>query len=133
MNVHKNVRTIVQMKENNSFPNYIEYIQFPFFKNMQMHTKINFDFPLTVLIGRNNSGKSSVLHELYGAPENKRCADFWFSTEVDLIRESDEPNRFFYGYREDKKSEIREVMKRRIKRGSATKKMIQIIEKLLTP
>ncbi len=122
MNVHENVRTIVQMKENNSFPNYIEYIQFPFFKNMQKHTKINFDFPLTVLIGRNGSGKSSVLHALYGAPENKSCADFWFSTEVDPIRESGEPNRFFYGYREDKKSEIREVMKRRIKRSSATKK-----------
>lgn len=88
---------------------------------MQKNTKINFSYPLTVLVGRNGSGKSSVLHALYGAPENKSCADFWFSTEVDPIRESDEPNRFFYGYREDKKSEIKEVMKRRIRRGSVWK------------
>lgn len=122
MDVQKNVNVIANMKRDNIFPNYIEYIQFPFFKNMQKNTKINFSYPLTVLVGRNGSGKSSVLHALYGAPENKSCADFWFSTEVDPIRESDEPNRFFYGYREDKKSEIKEVMKRRIRRGSATKK-----------
>lgn len=112
MDVQKNVNVIANMKRDNIFPNYIEYIQFPFFKNMQKNTKINFSYPLTVLVGRNGSGKSSVLHALYGAPENKSCADFWFSTEVDPIRESDEPNRFFYGYREDKKSEIKEVMKR---------------------
>lgn len=83
------------MKENNCFPNYIEYIQFPFYKNMQKQTKIQFNFPFTVLIGKNGSGKSSVLHALYGAPEKKSCSDFWFSTEVDPIKESGEHNRFF--------------------------------------
>ena len=103
----KEIDTIKNMKENGAFKKYIEYIVFPYYKNLVPGTKINLEFPITILVGKNGSGKSSTLHALYGAPYWKSCADFWFSTEVDPIEETggEGKNRFFYGYREDKQSE----------------------------
>jgi len=116
------VSTILRMKEGGAFKNYIEYIQFPFYKNLVVNSRINFGFPMTVLIGKNGGGKSSTLHALFGAPQGYTCGDFWFSTEVDPIAESGGRNRYFYGYREEGSSDIKEVMKTRMKRGSETKK-----------
>lgn len=109
------------MKADGAFKNYIEYIQFPFYKNLVKNTRVEFQFPLTVLVGRNGSGKSSTLHALYGSVNGKTCSDFWFSTELDPIKESENRNRYFYGYKEDRQSPIKEVLKQRMKRGSTTK------------
>lgn len=121
--IEKEIDDIKKMKENGIFKKYIEYIAFPYYKNLVPGTKINFDFPITILVGKNGSGKSSTLHALYGAPYWKSCSDFWFSTEVDPIEETGGAgrNRFFYGYKEDKDSEVKEVMKTRMRRGSKTK------------
>lgn len=120
--MQENISSIQRMKESGCFKNYIEYIQFPFYKNLVEHSRINFDFPMTVLIGKNGGGKSSTLHALFGAPQGYTCGDFWFSTEVDPIAESGDKNRYFYGYREDRNSDVKEVMKTRMRRGSETKK-----------
>lgn len=120
--MQENISSIQRMKESGCFKNYIEYIQFPFYKNLVEHSRINFDFPMTVLIGKNSGGKSSTLHALFGAPQGYTCGDFWFSTEVDPIAESGDKNRYFYGYREERDSDIKEVMKTRMRSGSETKK-----------
>ena len=116
------IETIQDMKEHGVFKNYIEYIVFPFYKNLIEGTRINFTFPLTVLVGKNGSGKSSTLHALFGAPRGKTCGDFWFSTQVDPILESGDKNRYYYGYRDNSSSAPKEVIKTRMKRGSETKK-----------
>lgn len=120
--MQEDILVIKNMKERGVFQKYIEYIDFPFYKNLVPRSRINFEFPMTVLIGKNGGGKSSTLHALFGAPQGYTCSDFWFSTEVDPIAESGGRNRYFYGYRENKDSEIKEVMKTRMKRGSKTKK-----------
>lgn len=120
--MEKLIDTIEKMKQGGVFNNYIEYIDFPFYKNLVPRTRINFDFPMTILIGKNGSGKSSTLHALFGAPQGYTCSDFWFSTDVDPIAESGDRNRYFYGYIENNKSQIKEVLKQRMKRGSETKK-----------
>ncbi|AWM32110.1 ATP-dependent nuclease [Hymenobacter nivis] len=98
----------------NQFPNYIEYIRFPHFKNLLDNTRIDFSFPLTVLTGLNGSGKSSALHAIYGAPKNRSTGRFWFSTLVDPIQqESNAPNCFVYGYK-SAAGGIFEVLKSRI-------------------
>ncbi|WP_151445814.1 ATP-binding protein [Lacisediminimonas profundi] len=58
---------------------------FPSFKNLEPGTRIVFDFPLTALVGANGSGKSSILHALWGMPRGSSTARFWFSTAVDPI------------------------------------------------
>lgn len=120
--IYEDIKVIERMKDAGVFKNYIEYIVFPFYKNLRPQTRINLDFPLTVLIGKNGAGKSSTLHAFFGAPLGYTCSDFWFSTDVDPILESGDRNRFYYGYSENKKTEIKEVMKMRMKRGSETKK-----------
>ena len=121
----KKIEEIRKMKENGVFKNYIEFMTFPYYKNLVPGTRIDFEFPITILVGKNGSGKSSTLHALYGAPYWKSCSEFWFSTEVDPIEETGGQgrNRFFYGYKENKNSEIKEVMKTRMRRGSKTKEI----------
>ena len=82
------IKIIQQIKAANVLPNYINYIQFPFFRNIELDQRINFDFPLTAFIGPNGSGKSSTLHALYGCPEGKTPYDFWFSSEIESCRVS---------------------------------------------
>lgn len=96
-NIAGMIEVLSGMKSNGAFKKYIEYIVFPYYKNLVPNTRINFDFPITILVGKNGSGKSSTLHALYGAPYNKSCSDFWFNTEVDPIEETKEKgrNRFF--------------------------------------
>lgn len=109
------ISQLKQMKAGNAFRKYIEYIQFPYFRNLERDTKITFDFPLTVFVGQNGSGKSSTLHALYGAPKKSTPFEFWFSTSVDPIVEvSDGGDRhcFFYVYKKD--GEPLEVLKLRI-------------------
>jgi len=126
--VQNDISTIKKMKENGVFKNYIEYIKFPFYKNLIPKSEINFKFPLTVLVGKNGSGKSSTLHALFGAPRGYTCSNFWFSTEVDPIAEDGDRPRYFYGYKNDMDSGIKEVLKARILRGGTkTKKEIRII------
>lgn len=98
----KSIVDILQMKENSVFDNYITKIAFPFFKNFTFHSEINFQFPLTILTGKNGSGKSSALHALYGAPKGKNISDYWFSSQLDPIEdfggEVQERHSFFYEY-----------------------------------
>lgn len=107
---------ILRMKSRNAFRNYIDYIQFPYFRNLDKHTRINFDFPLTVFVGQNGSGKSSTLHALYGAPKKNTPFEFWFSTAVDPIVEVSEGgdrHSFFYVYKDNHARPL-EVLKQRI-------------------
>nr|WP_319776213.1 AAA family ATPase [uncultured Sphaerochaeta sp.] len=114
------IETIWRIKNAKTLPNYINYIQFPFFRNIEQDQRINFNFPFTTFIGQNGSGKSSTLHALYGCPEGKTPYDFWFSTRLDPIAYYSTDGRnlrhsFFYGFVDSNDEEL-QVMKARIKR-----------------
>ncbi|MDB5284386.1 MAG: hypothetical protein JWO06_3461 [Bacteroidota bacterium] len=108
------IAEITQAKAKGSFKNYIEYIRFPYYKNLQLNGKITFDFPLTVLVGPNGSGKSSALHGIYGAPEGYSPGHYWFATKVDPI-EDDTNSRhcLIYAYKGED-GLMKEVLKLRI-------------------
>ncbi|MFD2117992.1 ATP-dependent endonuclease [Paenibacillus yanchengensis] len=101
-----------------AFKNFITYIRFPSFKNLEPDTEINFNYPLTVFVGENGAGKSSTLQALYGAPKGKSPGEFWFSTSIDPIEElgEDGKNRhcFLYGFYDE--DQLKEVLKTRAKR-----------------
>jgi predicted ATPase len=104
-----------QLRATKIHKKYIEHIRFPFFRNLELDTKITFDFPITFLVGKNGGGKSSTLQSLYGCPKGYSLGDYWFSTELDPIQEFDKNrNCFIYGFKDG--ININEVIKQRIHR-----------------
>lgn len=81
------IKTVSGAKKGNQFDKYISQARFPNFKNFEPNSVINFTFPLTVLVGANGTGKSSILHALWGMPFGYSTSRFWFSTEIDPIKE----------------------------------------------
>ncbi len=99
------------------FPAYITHIRFPRFKNLAPGTNIDFEFPITALVGANGSGKTSVLHALYGAPKSYSTGEYWFGTQVDPIEEGDgSPNRFIYGHYSPQFKAVVETRKARVRK-----------------
>ncbi|RRG00564.1 MAG: hypothetical protein DUD28_13190 [Lactobacillus sp.] len=118
------IQELETCKQNNEFNKYIDEIYFPFYKNFTEFSKISFDFPLTVLVGKNGSGKSSILHALYGCPKDKTPSYFWFSTATDPIKEGNGKNKvhcFVYSYQSNGKLN-QVVMKRSPRPGTSTKR-----------
>lgn len=95
------------------FNNYIEYIRFPHFKNLAENTKIDFNFPFTVFTGLNGSGKSSALHAIFGAPNQYSTGNYWFSTQVDPIDDSQARPCHIHGYKNGSGHTV-EAIKQRI-------------------
>ena len=99
------------------FPGYITHIRFPRFKNIADGTRIDFTFPITALVGSNGSGKTSVLHALYGAPAGHTTGKYWFSTKIDPIQEGEgSPSRFIYGHRNANFNNVVETRKARVRK-----------------
>jgi len=109
------ITTLQQLRSNEVHKQYIEHIRYPFFRNLEANTKITFDFPITFLVGKNGGGKSSTLQSLYGCPKGYSLGDYWFTTELDPIKEFDKNrNCFIYGSKNG--NAVNEVIKQRIHR-----------------
>mgnify|MGYP000017627963 CR=1 FL=1 len=103
------IKTLKQFREKSLHKKYIEYIRFPFFRNLEVNTKITFDFPITFLVGKNGGGKSSTLQSLYGCPKGYSLGDYWFTTELDPIKEFKKSrNCFIYGFKDQLADFIKE-------------------------
>lgn len=96
------------------FPDFITDIHFPCFKGLTPNSEIKFQFPLTVLVGENGCGKSSVLQALETAPEGKSYSQKWFSTSVDPIPDNPRP-AFWYSFKSVKAGKKVEILNQRIK------------------
>lgn len=111
------IEVIFRIKKANKFQKYIDFIHFPYYRNMEVNSRINFDFPLTVIVGQNGCGKSSVLHAISGIPKGRTPARFWFDTEVDpIIYYDDEKRRHSFWYQFNEEGLTKQVVKARIKR-----------------
>lgn len=81
------------------FDKFIHEMNFPKFKSFVPETKISFRFPITVLVGPNGGGKSSILHAAWGMPLKHSTSRFWFSTPVDPIDfDANNQNRYWYSH-----------------------------------
>lgn len=101
-NLHKSFK-----QNRKKFEPFINNINFISFKNFQQNAEIFFDFPITVLVGKNGSNKSSALLALYGSVPNHLISDYWFTSAVD--KELGERPRYFYSYNTEDTSESAQV------------------------
>lgn len=81
------------------FDKFIHEMCFPKFKSFAPDVRISFRFPITVLVGPNGGGKSSILHAAWGMPLKHSTSRFWFSTPVDPIDfDANNQNRYWYSH-----------------------------------
>ncbi|EIB3067222.1 AAA family ATPase, partial [Enterococcus faecalis] len=125
MDVNKDIKVTLDgiQKSYNSAPfkyePYIKYIRFPKYKALSHNARINFKFPITVLVGKNGCNKTSILQALYGAPRGTSVGEYWFSTNVDKIEDGSrqiDRNCFVYGYHHKSAKKVIEILKTRIKK-----------------
>lgn len=113
------IEQLENLLEKKQLEPYIRYIRFPFYKNLEDNLRIDFDFPITALVGQNGTNKSSVLRAIYGCPDTYNVGNFWFSTDLDPITEkSGNRPRFIYGYLNREYGKNVEVIKTRISKAS---------------
>lgn len=100
---------------------YIRHMRFPKFKNLIPDARIDFNFPFTVLIGGNGTNKTSVLRALQGCPDQCNIGQYWFSTDLDEIKDTEqERSCFIYGYKIPcGDNRIVEILKTRIHKSGA--------------
>lgn len=99
---HENyISRIKGMMRGRRFSPYLKKITFPNYKNFQKSLEVSFDFPITVLIGKNGCGKTSILKSLYASVDGKSLGDLWFETAIDSIEKKEE---------EDKKSLLQSMV-----------------------
>lgn len=110
--ISETVKSLSRAKQGNAFTTFIDFIQFPKYRCLFPNQRIDFQFPLTLLIGQNGCGKTSVLQALAGAPLGMSVSKYWFGTAVDPIdQDAEEEARdrtkqkfqgersaFWYGY-----------------------------------
>lgn len=97
------------------FKDYITDIHFPYYKGLVPGSKIEFKFPLTVLVGENGCGKSSVLQALENVSAGKSLSQRWFSTSVDPIPDNARPC-FWYSYYNAEAKRVVQILNTRIKK-----------------
>ena len=97
MSENKIYTVLERLRKYKKLEPYINYIRFPSYKNLDQDLRIDFDFPLTAIVGQNGTNKSSVLRAIYGCPDGYSVGNFWFSTDIDPISDSSR-SRYIYSY-----------------------------------
>jgi len=111
--LHKSIKALESKKT------YICSLRFPNYRNLRSDCELPLDFPITVLLGRNGTNKSSILHALYGSPKGLSVGEFWFETELDAIPSERDGRKqsVIHRYRESN-GDIVECIKARAPRGT---------------
>jgi len=91
------IESIERKFSQKKFNKFIHEINFARFKSFAPNAKIVMKFPVTLLVGPNGGGKSSILHAAWGMPLKFSTSRFWFSTPVDPIDfDHTNQNRYWY-------------------------------------
>ena len=104
----------IDFSKNKSCAPYVSYLRFPLFKKLVEDLRIDFDFPITVLIGANGTSKTSILRAAYGAVEGRSISDFWYESTIDKITDCKEKrSSVICGYYNGSVDKIVECLKQR--------------------
>jgi len=91
----------------------LKTIRFFSYKNILDNSIIEFNFPITLLVGENGTNKTSILRAIEACPGDKSLGDYWFDTDLDIIPKANRP-RYIYQYDIPNSSRTAEVKKMRI-------------------
>lgn len=98
-NIDTLVASVQKKFDANEFDKFVHSMCFPKFKSFAADAKFEFRFPITILVGPNGGGKSSILHAAWGMPLKHSTSRFWFSTPVDPIDfDEKDQNRYWYSH-----------------------------------
>ena len=103
----KKIRTLYEKR---IIKNKLEKLTVNYFRSFEKNTVINFDFPLVVLVGKNGTGKSTVLKLLKTISKKRKPSDYFFETEVDP---EDANKEYIYSFLIEGKSYINLKKKKR--------------------
>ena len=93
----------------------IHHVRSPRFRNLEEGQRIEFQHPITALVGPNGTNKSSILRALQGCPDNENIGRYWFGTAIDVIS-AEERHRFIHGRWSESAKQVVEIRKTRIRR-----------------
>lgn len=68
------------------------------YKNIEDGSKLDFRFPISLLIGVNGANKTSVLRALQGSVAGDNLANYWFDSKLDLIPDNKRKPKYVYSY-----------------------------------
>ncbi|WP_368681519.1 ATP-binding protein, partial [Serratia marcescens] len=124
------MRALKKSMDKDEFEPFIRHIRFPYFKNLELNARIDFQFPITALVGQNGTNKSSVIKALFGCPNGKNITRYWFTTDTDDVPDlkledgSSLKPRYIYGYN-NSEGRLVEILQTRI---NATKQTLDYWE-----
>ncbi|MFJ3166277.1 AAA family ATPase [Serratia nematodiphila] len=124
------IRALKKSMDKDEFEPFIRHIRFPYFKNLELNARIDFQFPITALVGQNGTNKSSVIKALFGCPNGKNITRYWFTTDTDDVPDlkledgSSLKPRYIYGYN-NSEGRLVEILQTRI---NATKQTLDYWE-----
>lgn len=127
---HDKVRLLKREIVEGKFEPFIRHIRFPYFKNLELNSRIDFEFPITALVGQNGTNKSSVIKALFGCPNGRSITRYWFTTDTDDIPDlkledgSSLKPRYIYGYK-NTDNRVVEILQTRV---NATKQSLDYWE-----
>lgn len=123
---------LAEMWSKKVFDPAIEYIRFPVFKNLATDMRIEFNHPITAIVGPNGCNKTAILRALQGCPSGNDLGNYWFGTAIDVISAEDR-HRFIYGRKSASAKRVVEVIKTRIGRRRSRRSKSEIDPDLFEP
>lgn len=83
------IKTINDLYLKSIIKNQIDYLKICNFRQFEQNSSVNFDYPLTILVGKNGSGKSTFLKLIKSIAKGKNPNDYFFETEWDKFSDQE--------------------------------------------
>lgn len=83
--VHDVIESIKKSYHARAYTPMIRSVKFLNYKNVANGKNLDFDFPVTLIVGPNGTNKTSILRAIESCPRGKSLSDYWFDTDLDPI------------------------------------------------
>lgn len=115
---HKKYIDMIEGKnKSEDYKPFLKNIRLFSYKNILDGSIIEFNSPITLLVGANGTNKTSILRAIEACPGDKSLGDYWFDTDLDVIPKENRP-RYTYQYNIPNSRTVAEVRKMRIKNSN---------------